>query len=230
MVCRCTSTPPPPSPPTSPPARVALRVCTDYPHSGRIEVPHRRRPGYPDHDLLRVPSWAEGSALTVGGTTEAAFRGPRAPRVCSVWATPFVLDLPMAPRFTAADPRIDAVRCALAIERGPLVLCAESVDLPGERHVDDLVLDPSRPPEDVDGGVQVHGWLRRHVDDPWPYGAPATAGNESEPVTVVLHPYAGWAERGPSTMRVFIPVPASNWRRDMAPRGLVGAGDDRRSP
>jgi glycosyl hydrolase family 127 (putative beta-L-arabinofuranosidase) len=41
-----------------------------------------------------------------------------------------VLDLPVRPRITVPDPRIDAVRGCVAVERGPIVLCAESVDLP----------------------------------------------------------------------------------------------------
>ncbi|NIS36902.1 MAG: glycoside hydrolase family 127 protein, partial [Actinobacteria bacterium] len=40
------------------------------------------------------------------------------------------LDIPVEPRWTAADPRIDAVRGTVAVEHGPLVLCAESTDLP----------------------------------------------------------------------------------------------------
>src|SRR5256885_2551845 len=32
-------------------------------------------------------------------------------------------------RFTWPDPRVDALRGCVAVERGPLVLCAESLDL-----------------------------------------------------------------------------------------------------
>ena len=52
-------------------------------------------------------------------------------------------------------------------------------------------------------------WLpvvRLPLDDaPWPYGAPAPAG-DAEPVEVPLVPYHEWAQRGPSTMRVWIPT------------------------
>ena len=48
----------------------------------------------------------------------------------------------MTPRFTAGDPRLDATRGAVAMERGPLVYCLESADQPGLR-LDDLVVDPS---------------------------------------------------------------------------------------
>ncbi|ERK71374.1 hypothetical protein N136_02291, partial [Leifsonia aquatica ATCC 14665] len=41
-------------------------------------------------------------------------------------------------------------------------------------------------------------------DGPWPY-ATAPAGSAAEPADVALVPYNEWAERGPSTMRIWIP-------------------------
>jgi uncharacterized protein len=122
------------------------------------------------------------------------------------------LHLPVGPRFTAADPRIDAVRGCLAVERGPEVLCLESVDLlaaAGDRldDVGTVRLDAAVAPRDVDGAVVVR--LRRSVppEQAWPYGGPAPdPGEEGEPLDVPLVPYHGWGERGPSTMRVWLPV------------------------
>ena len=48
-----------------------------------------------------------------------------------------LLDLPLEVRFTYADPRVDAARGSVALERGPLVYCLEAVDNPGQR-LDDL--------------------------------------------------------------------------------------------
>ena len=90
------------------------------------------------------------------------------------------LHLPMAPRFTAADPRIDAVRGCLAVERGPEVLCLESVDLAAATDgritdVGDVRLDPSVPPQELDGSVVVA--LRPATESPpaWPYTPPDAA-------------------------------------------------------
>ena len=52
------------------------------------------------------------------------------------------LNLAMPVRLTAADPRVDAVRGCVAIERGPLVYCLEETDQP-VRGLDGFVLDPS---------------------------------------------------------------------------------------
>ncbi|WP_207798329.1 glycoside hydrolase family 127 protein [Klenkia marina] len=192
-----------------PAGRLELRVVTDYPHTGRVEVVVERAPADPVAVTLRVPGWATGATLTDGEDVREAAPGSVTTTRAFTTGEVLVLDLPLQPRFTAADPRVDAVRGTLAVERGPQVLCVESVDLPGERHVDDLVLDPTRAPEDVEGGVRVHGWLRQQADPAWPYGEPTPGGAAGEQVSVLLHPYADWAERGPSTMRVFLPVPGA---------------------
>jgi DUF1680 family protein len=118
----------------------------------------------------------------------------------------------MRPRWTTPDPRIDAVRGCVALERGPLVMCAESTDLPGGRQVDVLEVDPTVEPRDRDdGSVLVGARLAEPADRAWPYegvdGGDAWSGSapESRVVDVALRPYHGWGNRGPSTMRVWIP-------------------------
>jgi DUF1680 family protein len=103
-----------------------------------------------------------------------------------------VLELPMRPRLTGPDPRVDAVRGCVAVERGPEVLCAESVDLPDGITIDNLRLDPGVTPVDRDGAVVVAAR---------PYGSGTGPARE-----ITLHPYHRWARRGPSTMRVWLPV------------------------
>ena len=127
------------------------------------------------------------------------------------------LHLPVAPRFTTADPRVDAVRGCVAIERGPEVMCLESTDLLAVAgDVEDVSLveiDESVPPREVDGRVVVR--LRPKAEDgavsPWPYGSDADVESGGSPlVDVPLIAYHDWANRGPSTMRVWIPVTSTN--------------------
>src|SRR4051812_23073355 len=61
---------------------------------------------------------------------------------------------------------------------------------------------------EVDGRVQVQGTIVPLPDDPWPYQHPQSSAGTSEPVTVPLPliPYHDWANRGASTMRVWIPT------------------------
>ncbi|MFD2025438.1 glycoside hydrolase family 127 protein [Promicromonospora aerolata] len=189
---------------------VALDVVTRYPDDGRVEVHVVEAPR--DWTLtLRVPSWSpsarirvdDGPAREVGpGTVEVP--GPRSGGVVA-------LDLDAAPRFVAPDLHIDAVRGCVAVQRGPEVLCLESVDLDTGDGVDDVVVDASVPPWEVDGTVYVRaGTLRGGdaVEVAWPYAATDDVAPRARPELrdVPLVPYHDWANRGPATMRVWLPV------------------------
>jgi uncharacterized protein len=84
------------------------------------------------------------------------------------------------------------------------VMCAES-EVPGAADIAALRVDPSTPPREDDGGsVVVSGRLIDPPDWSWPYAAePAASGGDI--VEVPLIPYHQWANRGPSTMRVWLP-------------------------
>ena len=127
-----------------------------------------------------------------------------------------VLVLPLEPRFTVADPRLDAARGAVAVEYGPLVYCLEAVDNPGHR-LDDVAIDTAVAPEVVpaDGPLQgvasirIAGRVRPRTDASWwPYrSAGASTGDEpgqSVPLTAV--PYFSWGNRGPGAMRIWVPT------------------------
>jgi DUF1680 family protein len=122
------------------------------------------------------------------------------------------LELPVRPRWIRADPRVDAVRGTVAVQRGPLVYCAESVDLPGGHDVEVIRVDPAAPPQDGTGGTVVTpGQITAYDvqrDGTWPYRPldAATAEPSTDRAEIVLVPYHSWANRGPSTVRVWLPV------------------------
>ena len=199
---------------------VALRVRTDYPSGGSVTVRVGRSPDHPWTLSLRVPSWTRGATAWL--VDPDGVRRPAAPGTAEVTRVfrpgdEIRLELPVTPRWIGADPRVDAVRGTLAVQRGPLVYCAESVDLPGGRDVDVVRVDPSAEPEDgpddtvvVPGEIAVPG--QQH-DAPWPY---RTIDEDLAPAAdrerIVLVPYHSWANRGPSTMRVWLPTTTPSGR------------------
>ena len=128
-----------------------------------------------------------------------------------------VLDLPMRPRLTAPDPRIDAVRGSVAIERGPVVYCVETADLPAGVELEDIALDPAAAGLDELGrddlaagvmGLTVDAIHRPAAEPGWPYrlGATVADGHGGGPVGVGAIPYFAWANRDVEAMRVWLPV------------------------
>jgi uncharacterized protein len=196
---------------------IALEVETAYPREGSVLVRVLTDAAEPWTLSLRVPAWAEQATLVVRPDGDEPVQTRQAePGMVSVSRAfsagdVVELELPIAPRFTSPDPRIDAVRGCLTVERGPEVFALESVDLVeagiGATDVADILLDASVPPREADGRVLVAVRERHPELGPWPYGdevdaAPVGASAQE----VALVPYHDWAERGPSTMRVWIPA------------------------
>jgi len=189
--------------------RLAVRVATEYPSDGVVRVEVLEAPAREVALRLRVPSWAHGATLTgPGGVARLVSPGWAEVRGTLRPGDVVVLDLPVAPRLTWPDPRVDAVRGCVAVERGPLVLCLESVDLPAGVTVDDVRVDPGAPPRPHGDGAVVRASVVAHHADrsslPYPSAPPTPVRREE--LDLVLVPYHRWAERGPSTMRVFVPT------------------------
>lgn len=167
---------------------VALGIETDYPADGGIRLTIAE-----DGEFaltLRVPSWATGARVRVH-TDDGLIEHPVAPGTVEVrrafHAGDVVeLTLPLIVRTTSPDPRVDAVRGSIAVERGPEVLALESIDFGGD--VVDAVA--AGEPSEADGRVRL----------------PLRDRSSGEIVDAALVPYHDWAQRGPSTMRVWIPT------------------------
>ncbi|MFG1707830.1 glycoside hydrolase family 127 protein [Nonomuraea sp. M3C6] len=183
--------------------RVAVDVETDYPETGTIRVRIAADEPSPWTLSLRVPAWAAGaSVIEDGGRARPVGPGVLTLRRAFRAGEVITLELPMRPRFTWPDPRIDAVRGCVAVERGPEVLCVESRDLDG---LDALVIDPLLGPQPDPGGARVRGRLAAPAGGPWPYASGAHPVADGEWFDVTLRPYHSWAQRGSSSMRVWLP-------------------------
>ncbi|GAA2412394.1 glycoside hydrolase family 127 protein [Nonomuraea africana] len=129
-----------------------------------------------------------------------------------------VLDLPMAPRWTFPDRRVDALRGSAAVERGPLVYCAESAA--GEPSLTDLSARLTPPAERTGPSGVVELEIEAELTLPdtagWPYtsrpetaGRPDTSRLETPPASgtrLRLVPYHRWGNAGPAAMRIWLPA------------------------
>jgi DUF1680 family protein len=106
------------------------------------------------------------------------------------------------------------VRGQLAVERGPLVLCLESTDAPSLGSVNQARIVTELAEEDGVVTVGVRGLDVTDAD--WPYGTATGPRSGATLERVALRPYHSWANRGPSTMRVWMPVDGSD---SVAPAG-----------
>lgn len=208
--------------------RVEVTGGPERPVRLRLRVPHWADGATltgPDGSITAVgPGWADAGTAWA----HAAERGPAAltrrtenagsgrqarhgsfPGHTVAVGDVVTLDLPVGPRLTWPDPRVDAVRGTVAVERGPLVLALESVDLPDGVLLEQVRLDPAVAPR-----AQGDGAVVRAVVVPLPGAGAGTPPFAAAPMPdagavardLTLVPYHRWAERGPSTMRVFVPT------------------------
>lgn len=179
-----------------------LIVRTDYPATGTISIEVAETRSSDLELSVRVPAWAASAVLsTPAGTRDVAAGYAVTSGLSS--GDIVTLEIPLDVRVLYPDARIDAVRGTLAVERGPEVYALESVDLPVGLPFEDLVTTGSAR---YDGGtVWIRARRRPHTEKYWPFGGPLVPADDAE-TEIPLVRYHSWAERGPSRMRIWIPV------------------------
>ena len=186
---------------------VRLTQSTDYPWSGRVEFTVGT--GGRFDLMLRIPLWAQGKpapgelysypgAADKGGAWNVTVCGEPVEcalergycRISRRWDSgdKVVLNLEMSPRMAVASDKVEADRGKVAVERGPLVYCAESVDNPGTNvYTAPLSMDETFALQDM----QIAG-------------TPVRALVSDSGLTLV--PYYAWNHRGSSEMTVWLPL------------------------
>jgi DUF1680 family protein len=191
---------------------VSLTVATDYPAHGTVTITVGADASREWTLSLRIPAWARGRATlhSAGQVTRPAGAVASITRRFSAGDI-VTLELPIAPRLIRPDSRIDAIRGCVAVELGPLVLCAESPDLPEDVSLDQVSVpanaEPARKGKD-EVVVPILVTAQAEASE-WPYGQGSNEPGHLSSMSLI--PYHRWAERGPSAMRVWIPAQSQGW-------------------
>ncbi len=193
-----------------------LTQRTDYPWDGKIAITVDRAGDKPLTLFLRIPGWVEQAALKVNGKpVDMPLTPGQYVPVRRTWSPGDVveLDLPMDVRLIEAHPLVEAVRGQIAVMRGPVVYCLESLDLPDGVHFDQVAIPANAQwtvysnKEFLDGIPTLKGNARVFERGNWTNRLyrriDSTAGRTIE---LSLIPYYAWANRAQSEMTVWLPV------------------------
>ena len=164
--------------------------------------------------MLRIPNCAVGAEVVFNGKAlEADIPVGAYFPIRREWSRGdrVRLRLPMTVRLTEANPLVDELRNQVAVERGPIVYCLDSHDLPDDTEVAEIVI-PGNAPFDANfdtacratvlkGRVYRRTWL--DWDDELYRSAPSTP---LQPIGIRMIPYYAWNNRGVCQMTVWMPV------------------------
>jgi DUF1680 family protein len=194
---------------------VKLTQETEYPWNGRVRVKILAAPEKEFALKLRVPGWAKKSSVHLNlRPTEVAVNSSGYHELRRIWRAgdTMDLDLAMETEFIEANPLVEETLGQVAVKRGPMVYCVESVDQPNGVKPLDLLLSSdtklrARYDQRLLGGVVVlEGTASARTNANWNN----QLYREWQPtkltsVKLRLIPYSVWANRGPSEMSVWLP-------------------------
>jgi uncharacterized protein len=194
---------------------IGLAQETAYPWNGHVRFTVREAGSAEFTIKLRITEWADGARLAINQRPHVmSLRPGHYASITRRWRTGDVieLELPMAPRVIEAHPLVEETVNQLAVKRGPLVYCLESVDLPEGTRVGEVYLPPDirlnamKDDQLLDGVVTLQGNAEVRPDGEWQGRLyrelrPAPAAS----VKLRLVPYYAWGNRGPGEMTVWIP-------------------------
>ncbi len=186
-----------------------LELESGLPWEGRAQlaVTAARREGGEWNLRLRQPVWAAAMRVSINGAPAVSYPAPHPdsqptgsgfdPRPAR-WITlrrawragdEIEIGFDMPVRLLRAHPRVRGHAGKLAVTRGPLVYCLESVDNPGvdifSARLDPATLIPEFRPDVLGGSTLLHG--------------KTTSG-----AALTMIPYMLWGNRGPARMTVWV--------------------------
>lgn len=194
-----------------------LTQSSRYPWDGRVDIEVDQVSGQAPVSLfLRVPQWSEESQLLVNGrpvdVTSAAGTYVEVNRTWSPGDRVELL-LDMRPVLMEANPLVEEARNQVAVKRGPLVYCLESIDIEGGYDLDDVIipvdieLEPKEIVVDNSPVVCLEGVAElMDSSESWENRLYRPATTAKRKVNIRLIPYYAWGNRGKAEMTVWMPL------------------------
>lgn len=186
---------------------------TDYPWSGNVRLKIASDSSQPFALFVRIPGWAEQATATLNGSPVANVQPGAYLQLNRLWRDDTLeLNFDMPVELTVTNQFLASNRGQVAIRRGPLVYCLESVDHEGQdaRYLiarEESIYQPRHEP-DLLGGVTTITTdglkCASCQDEPLYLSLTQQAERVYEPTPLKFIPYYAWANRGLSSMTVWV--------------------------
>ncbi len=195
---------------------LAVTQHTGYPYDGKVVLKFVETPKKEDITLnLRVPSWCDKATVSVNGKPEAVSVTPDSYiSLRRVWkpGDEVVFDMDMRTRLLESNPLVEETRNHVAVKRGPIVYCLESIDIEDGKSIDDVLIpaDAAFTEKDItiDGSrmTALETMARLADNGDWTGKLYREVGSADKSVRVTLIPYYAWGNRDKAEMSVWLPL------------------------
>lgn len=196
--------------------KVKLIQVSDYPWDGNVQLTIEDAPKKRAFSLyMRIPEWCKNATLAVNGEPITATPAPNTyVRIDRLWkkGDKITLTMPMEAILMESNPLVEETRNQVAIKRGPMVYCLESIDIENGKRIDDILIpaDMKLTPKKItiEGSpvVALEGVARLACNTSWDGTLYRPVGKADETVRVRLIPYYAWGNRGKTEMTVWMPL------------------------
>jgi DUF1680 family protein len=197
-------------------SNLKLTQKTEYPWDGKIKILMEQVPNKEFSLFLRIPGWCDDAMVMINGNNSNAKVKPgEYAEINRKWLKGDVIELtlPMPVKLMEANPLVEENRNLVAVKRGPVVYCLESVDFSNKTKIFNIVLpakiDLVPKPIQIDNSniVSLEGEAKLIENSGWNNALYKEISEDvTHTVNIRLIPYYAWGNRGHSEMTVWIPL------------------------
>ena len=189
---------------------------TDYPWEGTVEIEITGAEKKKECAVrIRIPEWGFGTTININGESMGLYTASRYAVFHRQWkkGDRISIRMPMKVALFRANPRVEHLTGQVAVKRGPVVYCLESIDIEGDVPIESIHMplyadwEMTRDPGVLDGAVLLHTTACEATST-----APMTGlymeveEIRVEPVEIALIPYFTWNNREEPKMRIWMPL------------------------
>jgi DUF1680 family protein len=192
-----------------------LTQTTSYPWNGKIEIDLDKTSSKPFSVFLRIPGWASGATLLVNGKpVDVKLTSGTYAEVNRAWkkGDKIILTLPMETQLIESNPLVEETRNQIAVKRGPVVYCVESVDMPDKESIfalnipSSVKFTPKLTSFENSSLMSLEGEAMVVKKASWKNQLYKKIDADKPLMTKIkLVPYYSWGNRGHSEMTVWMP-------------------------
>jgi uncharacterized protein len=195
-------------------SKISFKQETNYPWDGNIKLTLNETTSKSYSIFFRIPGWTSNAQLLINGKpSDVKLTSGQYAEVNRKWkkGDKVELILPMEAKLVEANPLVEETRNQVAVKRGPVVYCLESVDMPQQNIFNvfmpsNISLKPQSLKIDGADVMSLEGEAKLVENKDWKNVLYREVSDQNKTAKVRLVPYFAWGNRGHSEMSVWLPL------------------------